>query len=280
MNLTHRSTDDLIHLTKQNFFSTSLFSFVLFAIPAFTLSTSFGLGLAECIILLGALYYAKPLWQQSLYLFNATQFIVLAFIFNFAVAACSLLWFGFEAKFLNNPLRQLVVVTAIGLIVLTRPNAKLFWYGLFAGTASAAILSLYQRIALDMVRAQGFHMPITFGDIAIAMGLMSLASIQYFAKSRLAILPYLSFFAGLTASLLSGSRGGWVALLFSFIPLYSYGQSKVKKGALISATLTCLLLIAAYFTPQSNIRQRFLDIRRCDDGEQFAAKANGDLLRC
>jgi len=152
-----------------------------------------------------------------------------------------------------------LVVTGIGLIVLTKPRATWFWYGLFVGTVGAAGLAVYQFFVVDMMRAEGFHMPIMFGDIAIAMGLLALASSDYFAKTRLAPMPYVAFFAGICASLLSGSRGGWVALFLAFIPLYSYGQRATRRRIVAMVALSLLLFIGACLT-QLSIRQRFTDI--------------------
>jgi O-antigen ligase len=244
-----------------------VFSWVIFLLPALTLTTSFGVGMIEATILLGTFVYWKPLWQQRQYLFQSTRWIVGAFAFNLVVAVASLLLLGFQVNLLDNPLRQFLVVAVIGLILLTKPNAEVFWYGLFVGTVGAAGLSLYQRLGLKMERAEGFHLSIMFGDIAIAMGLLSLASAQHFAKTRLAIVPYIAFLAGLLASILSGSRGGWAALAMSAIPLYLYGHRATRRGLLSMAGVSLMSFIAACFIPQLSILKRFTDL--ADDINQY-----------
>lgn len=246
-------------LTKQES-RLRIFSWILFLLPALALTTHFGIGVIEATFILGAMYYAKPLWLQRKEFFQSAKWIVIAFAFNLAVVLMSLAWSGFNFSELDNPIRQLLATAAIGLIVLTKPKAEWFWYGLFVGVIGAACLALYQRFGLHWPRAGGFHQIIMFGDIAMAMGLMSLASIQRFAKTRLAILPYIAFLAGLAASILSGSRGGWIALVLSFIPLYSYGRRTVGSKILAVALLGASLIAGACFVPQLGVSQRLVAI--------------------
>jgi O-antigen ligase len=236
------------------------FTCVIFLLPALALTTQIGLSLIEALILCGAILYAKPLWLQRRGLFRSTGFIVAAFAFNLVVALASSLSSGFQLHFLDNPIRQVLAVAAIGLIVLTKPTVETFWYGLFAGAFGAACIAFYQRFELGLPRAEGFYMPIMFGDIAMAMGLMSLASIKSFAKTRLAWLPYFAFLAGLSASILSGSRGGWIALMFSFIPLYSYGSRTARRGVIAIILASVSLFTAACFVPNLKVRERLVEV--------------------
>lgn len=232
------------------------FSWVIFLLPALALTTPIGMGAVELAIVSCALYYAKPLWTERSELFKPARLIVIAFALNLAVALASVAWFGGKFSSIENPLRQFLVVSAVGLIVLMRPNAEWFWYGLFAGTAGTACIALYQRFGLGMDRAGGFHQIIMFGDIAMAMGLMSLAAIQKFSGTRLAMLPYIGFFSGMCASVLSGTRGGWMALVLAFIPLYSYGRHAVGRRIIVAAAAGAMLMVTAYFVPQTGVAER------------------------
>ncbi|HYD79484.1 MAG TPA: O-antigen ligase family protein [Paucimonas sp.] len=229
---------------------------VVFLLPALALTARASVGAIELLVLLAALYCAKPLWRERHALFGPARLIGIAFAVNLAAAAFSLAWSGFEPSFLENPSKQLLAVAAIGLIAAARPRADWFWHGVFAGAAGAAIFAAYQRFGLGMPRAEGFHMPIMFGDIALVLGLMALASIERFVGTRLAMLPYLAFLAGAAASVLSGSRGGWIALLFSFVPLYSYGRPAMKRRIAVLVAVSAVLFAAGYFIPETNIRQR------------------------
>lgn len=229
---------------------------IVFMLPALVLTTPFGVGLVELAALLGMLCYARPIWTRRHELFGPARLIVLATALAFIIATISLVLSGFEPRFLENPSKQLLAVAFIALVPLMRPKAAWFWPGVFVGAVGAAILACYQRFGLGVTRAEGFHMAITFGDIAMALGLMALASIERFVGTRWVLFPYVAFLSGVAASILSGSRGGWIALLFSFVPLYSYGKPAMKRGVKVIVVVSAALFVGGYFVPESNIRQR------------------------
>lgn len=228
-------------------------------LPALALTTPFGVGLIEFAMLLAALYYMKSLWQQRVSLFHSAWLVVAAFVLHFVLAAFSLAWSGFSLRALDNPSRQALALAAIGVIVLTRPKAELFWHGVFVGTVGAFGLALYERFVQDLPRAEGFHMPIMFGNLAIAMGLMSLAAVPRFANSRFAILPYMAFVASVGASLLSGTRGSWIALLLAFVPFFAYRRQSMGRSVIALAIASFALFMAASVIPELKVRERVQD---------------------
>jgi len=236
-------------------------TWVLFLLPALALTTGPGIGMVEVALLAGALCWMRRLWQGGASLYGDARPVAMAFVFHLLAAMLSLSWSGFEASALDNVSRQALAVLAIALIVLARPRTGWFWHGLAVGTLGAAAIALYQRIVLDMPRAESFHQAIVFGDIAIAMGLMALASIDRFAGTRLAAMPYVAFLAGTTASVLSGSRGGWVALVFAFLPLYSFGDRPMRRRIVALAAASAVLVTAAWFVPETNVRNRIVDAK-------------------
>jgi O-antigen ligase len=237
--------------------TTFVFSAALFLFPALGLTTRAGITLTELTVLAGSLWYARSLWQDRKALFHPARFIVWGIVLHVVLAVASVLLTGMEPRFLENPLKALLMLPLVGLMVIGRPKADWFWYGLFAGTVGAAVIACYQRFGLDHPRAEGFHMAIMFGDIAMAMALMSLASIPRFAGTRLALLPLLSFIAGVAASILSGTRGGWMALVLSFIPLYTYGRHAAGKRVVLVGLAGIILLAGAAFIPELGVRERF-----------------------
>ncbi|MBC7415071.1 MAG: O-antigen ligase family protein [Herminiimonas sp.] len=235
---------------------------LIFLLPAMALTTHVSVGLIEAAILLSGLAFAGPLWHQRATLFGSARLVILAFAVNLGVASISLLSTSFDWRFMENPIKMLLAPVAIGLILLTRPRARILWIGLCVGTVGAAGFAVLQRFVLLMPRAEGFSMPITFGDLAMAMGLMSLAGIQQASRTRWAALPYLSFAAGVIASILSGSRGGWLALLLSFLPMYSYGRHALGRRTVVILAASIGLMGAASLLPQTGVRERLLDVSR------------------
>ena len=232
----------------------------IFLMPALALNLRAGISMIELAVLLASIVTAPVLWRHRRVLFESSGPIVLAFLLNLAIACASLLATGFDSRFIETPLRAVLVLPAIGLVAMARPKADWFWYGLFAGAMGAAGIAIYQHFVLGWPRATGFHLAIMFGDIALAMGLMALASAQRFSKTRLAPLPLLTFVAGLTASVLSGSRGGWVALVMSTVPLYFYGRHAIGRQIVALVLVGVSMIIVAAFVPATGVPQRMKDI--------------------
>ena len=238
---------------------------MLFLLPAMLLTTPVSVGLVEVVLLLGVIALAFPLWRQhrqQAALLATTRFVAIAFLFSFTVAMISLMTTGFDPRFIENPSKVVLALFGISMILMLRPDPRWFWLGLFCGLMGATGFALFQRYGLMMPRAEGFSMPITFGNLAMAMALMALAAIQQFSKTRWAALPYLAFFAGVTASILSGSRGGWLALLLSFIPFYSYGRQALGRRTLLIIVASIALLGTAVMVPQTGVLGRLTDVSR------------------
>ncbi len=239
---------------------------MIFLLPALALTTRVSVGLHEGMLLLAGLAFMAPLWRQRTHLFTPARLVIAAFAFNLLMALVSLLGTGFEWRFMENPIKMMLAPLAIGLILLMRPRAHVLWLGLCVGTVGATGFAVYQRFVLLMPRAEGFSMPITFGDLAMAMGLMSLAGIRQDsspgARTRWAGLPYLAFAAGVSASILSGSRGGWLALLLSFLPMYSYGRHALGRRTVVILVASVGLMGAASLLPQTGVRERVMDVQR------------------
>ena len=237
-----------------------IFSWLIFLLPALALTTSIGPGLTEVAILLGTLVYAKRLWQGRSTLFRPANAVIAAFAFSLAAATLSLALTDFRMRSLDNSIRELLAVAVIGLIVLHRPRSEMFWYGLFVGTVGAAGLALFQRLVMGMERSAGFNLSIMFGDIAVAMGLMALASIKVFSRTRWAMLPYVAFIDGLLTSVLSGSRGGWITLAICMMTLYAYGERETRRRLSFIFGIGLVLFGVILFIPQFHVMQRFSDV--------------------
>jgi O-antigen ligase len=235
----------------------------IFLLPAIALTTKVSVGLIEVMLLLSGIGYATALWRQRVaepFLLKQARPLLLAFLFNLIVATISLLCTGFQPPFFENPSKMLLATLATGMVLLLRPSGRALWPGLWVGAIGAMLFAIYQRFGLMLPRAEGFSMPITFGDLAMAMGLMSLAGIRLFARTRWATLPYLAFVAGVVASILSASRGGWLALLLSFIPLYVYGRDGVGRRALAIVAASLIVLGAVSLMPETGVRERLTEI--------------------
>ncbi|TFW04744.1 O-antigen ligase family protein [Oxalobacteraceae bacterium OM1] len=263
-----------LNLARPDAYSLAV-SCVLFLLPSLALLVRTGISLIEIAILAASIWHARTLWRQRDLLFADAKRIVLSVVLIFALGTLSLLLTGFDWRFLENPSKALLVVPVIGLVAMSRPRADWLWYGLCIGTLGAALTAGYQRFVLFAPRAEGVHMAIMFGDVAMAMGLMGLAGIARFAGTRLAWLPVFTFLCGLLASVLSGTRGGWMALVLSFIPLTTYGSAAAGRRILAIGAAGIVLLAGAVFVPQLGVRERMVDVvtdvQKYEAGDPFTS---------
>lgn len=239
---------------------TKVFTLLLFLLPVVALNLRKGVGLIEVMVLVGAICYALPLWRRRKELFGPARYIILAFAFSLASATASLLRDELTMSWIDNSIRQLVIAALIGLIVLTRPKVTWFWKGLIVGCLGVAAIAICQRFILHMARAEGFHMAILFGDISMTMGLMALVSIPFFSRTRWSLLPWIAFGCGVLASILSGARGGWAAILLAAIPLYLYRSHWIGRKQWISIGICGVMLACIFCVPQFGVAKRMAEV--------------------
>lgn len=234
---------------------------VMFALPALALTTTFGLMLVQLLVLLSTAW----LWRKGLSAFyaanaSAIRLVFIAFVGYFLVSLARLLVFHQDLHMLDGPSRMMFALSCIGFVGFLRPPIRWFWLGLCIGTIGAAAIGVWQWLALGMDRVEGFtHHPITFGDLSVAMGVMSLCAWSEFRNSRLAFLPVVAMLCGVLASIVSGSRGAWLGLLLVLLPLLRYGTAVHGKRLAYGVGAALAFSAVAYAVPATEIARRVND---------------------
>ncbi len=140
---------------------------------------------------------------------------------------------------------------------------------LFAGFALAALaaglLAIEQvLVSGDHGRAIGHIKPIAFGNLSIVAATVSLMGLTYQPKKssfslRMLLVSGLSF--GLVASLLSGSKGGWLAVLVvGPVLLYPVYRTLDRRTAIIISPMLVAGLGFAMAVPQSPVPNRLYQV--------------------
>jgi O-antigen ligase len=193
------------------------------------------------------------------------KIIIYVLVFYFAVALLSYLFGDMNdpgLKRLVRYARLLLFMPIYFLLIRIRPHPSALWYGLNLGAIIVGLNAMnevwWNIDTPDHGRASGSVNAILYGDVALVIGVMCLASIGYFWKSRhwLVILPISAALFGFSASFLSGSRGGWVAgpALLIMLGLIRDSLGKWLFRAIISITI--LASVIAYFIPQTGVERR------------------------
>jgi O-antigen ligase len=236
-------------------------SWLMLLLPASTLTTGFGLHLGLFVVLLSlGLLVRRGLGDFHRTHAREIRFIALGFGGFALVTLLRMLWFGHPISVMDGPSRQLFALACIGFVGLLRPRIRLFWIGMCVGTIGAALVGGWQALALGQERVQGLtHHAITFGDLAVAMGVMSFCALSEFRGTRLAWLPPLALLCGVLAAVFSGSRGAWLGLLLVLWPMLKYGSRMHGKTMRYAVGLVLLACAAGYFLPQTGIARRVAD---------------------
>ncbi len=129
--------------------------------------------------------------------------------------------------------------------IQAEPDDNTLWLGAAMAAMMGLLIAAYQAYHLDIGRAFGaLKNPIIFGDICIvfaSLSLIGLLSTQQKPGSELLQLTLiLGFISGVLASLLSGSKGGWLSIfttLVIFIWLWLRNRQTVIKIGVLSAAI-------------------------------------------
>lgn len=234
---------------------------LVFMLPALVLTTRDGMPVIQFLMLLALGWMGRErllaCWRAH---GRAVRWIAFGFGGYFLISLARLLIYQQRLHTLDGPFRLLLSLGAIGFVAGYRPRLRWFWLGLCLGAVGAGALALAQWLTYGMDRVEGFtHHAITFGDLAVAMGVMSLCALSEFRHTRLAWLPVLACVGGLAASVLSGSRGGWLGLLLVIVPLLKYGSAVHGRRLVYGVLLTLALCVIAYFVPATSIARRVAD---------------------
>jgi O-antigen ligase len=229
-----------------------------FLFPFLSLVTTFGVTLTSFLFLATALILLKPSRDALVRHWPQVRWVVLAFLVHFLFLLGCMLLRGEKMSVLDKPSRMLMTASALAVVLAVRPPRQALWWGASAGALAALPFVAWQRFGLHLERPGGLINPITFGDLALLLALVALAgAVDMRRHPGQALLAGTGALAGLAASVLTGTRGGWPALALAALVL---GRHVVRVDsrrvrALLAAGVG--VLAAAWFMPVLGVQQRF-----------------------
>lgn len=192
-----------------------------FLVPGLALAVPSGYSWGAVLLLLASMAGARTWWRQPLAL---PARCLLA-----SIAAMGTVWLldasvAEGVRSLDRAIKYFLALPCWLYLLRWPPAASTLWWGLACGGVGAGLVALYQRLVLLWDRASGFTNAIQFGGLAILLALMCVlvlaASWQRLGRAQRAALAC-GAVMGVLASLLSLSRGGWLALALS-LPLWAW----------------------------------------------------------
>lgn len=235
----------------------------MFLLPACSIVVKHGASIPSTLLILTALM-TLPFISRKEPLFKQEIILLLIFCAFFVWAIISM----YISEINSDALRRIGVysrfftfVPVYFLIRRVKPNINWLLAGVVAGSLAAGTYAIAQ-IWFELKnyypgRASGTHNPIYFGNTALLLGFISLAMINTCKTNFYKAIVLLGFIMGLTACMLSGSRGSWLAIPFLsllIIMQHWHAFSSKAKFRLIAAFICIPLLL--YSIPQTGVTQR------------------------
>lgn len=145
-------------------------------------------------------------------------------------------------------------------VVLVKP----LQYGLPIGAITGLLVAVYawqtKSSPFGERITNAYLNPIHFGDLALMLGLLSIASINWFGtdSNRLRLLKLCGLLAGVLTSALSGTRGGWIAIPVVLMALVTVDNNINRKKIIYGLLLLTIASVLGYLS-SSSIRERYYD---------------------
>lgn len=234
-------------------------SVAVFLFSTLALIVTSGFSIGASLMVLGSLVL---LWKRPASPLQRDDRVLIAvFLLYFAVSAGVNLVHSAPVREYDAPLRFLLAIPALLLLLAYPPRPAALWAGLSLGAIGAAVFAAWQTLALGEPRAFGTTNPIQFGNIAILFAILCLAGLAWAAaqrhKAAWAALLLLGAACGTAASIMTASRGSWVALpvgacLLAFQHAGNFGKRRLGAGLLALVAL----MAAVYALPQTGVKAR------------------------
>lgn len=169
---------------------------------------------------------------------------------------------GWDFGTVSRALGFVIAVPVMVLLLKSVGRGQWLWFGVVVGAITAFVVAFYQRSVLGVSRADGGINAILFGNTGMLLGLLSfVGALYYLAMQRRVwvVFAVVGGVCGIAASLLSGTRGGWIVLPFvGFFLLWQGRHLLGVKRILGACTLAFVLMTLAVAVPQTGVQGRLV----------------------
>lgn len=267
-------------MTKNTIPSRSIM-LILFLYPIMLLPVRGSTNFFIFILFILSLYiwYRQNLWVLLIKDRSAIYFAIAMSSVIVATLASQAYHSSFDSLYWDSPSRFLIAIpiffalknSSIRIIPVLR-------YCLPLGAISALCTGLVvQHYGLSEFGSRASNMylnPIHFGNLSLVLAMLSVCSIRSIklADFRENILPIFGLLAGLSASIISGTRGGWIAIPVVMIAWIFIGFQADKAKRLIIGALAIVAVVVGGYFGVDIIHQRVND-----SFAEAVAILNGDL---
>ncbi len=237
----------------------------LFSALAVTAPAGNGYAYAPVVLILLSLAFCVPAVRKPLALSLQDKSIIAIMVFFVLAHAIEIVLDDQALRAIDRPSRFLLAVPVLLLLLAYPPKPAFFWWGAVAGSAIAGVIMILYTWLFGSYAARHWMMPIQFAALVSVLAWISFAGMGYFQAMR--NLPGMVAGAaggllGLTAAVLSGTRGAWLAIPFALLVLaLSYRKVfplRVWTGIILALLLTLVTLVGM---SQTSVRDEMMQAR-------------------
>ena len=252
-----------------------LASAAAFMVPGLALWLPSGYSYGAALLLLAAVVGA-PWWWRACKVSRESGWLVLSIVvmgFVWLLDSSDGAW---RWGALDRPSKYLLALPCLFFLLAYAPNPRWLWTGITLGALGSGGIALYQIGVLHLPRAAGYTNAIQYGNLSVLLALMCLVllatrppGVQTWRRLVMAVGVVL----GLVGSVLSQSRGGWVALALIFPALALVLRPYIgwRQFAAGTAALLCALSVLV-FVQRHGLEER-LDMA-VTEAQQFEQKGD------
>lgn len=241
-----------------------LMSLALFVFFAFSLAIENGYRYgAYASIFLALAFHMSRLFLHLPALLPLSQgILMLAWTMTayFLVACCLSFYHRETLVEIDQPSRYILSAIILSCISRLRLRANFIWLGFAVSALASGVFALIQVFHLGLERAEGYLNPIFFGEVSLLLCIISLVGLPLFKSQYIKALLCVAAMSALVASLLSGTRGGWIALPVLLLIYVLFNQHIKRRVIIIGLVSLIAALGMLYLVPQTGIATRIDNI--------------------
>lgn len=220
--------------------------------------------LALCLVGMGV-WSVKDLLADLVRVWDRPQLRIMALGFAVFVGVGIFLglWYDYRPSYYEAFIPFLLSPLMLHGVLKARLLPVVLWLGAATAAVLAGAAASYESLVLLTGRAMGaMSHPIIFGDLSVVLACIALFGLLYFeqAKNQLWIRFYLSFGAamGVWASLLSGSKGGWLSIIMVLLVfVWRVTADKPVLWRFLGVVLVSVLVVkGVWLAPEDLVRGR------------------------
>lgn len=195
---------------------------------------------------------------------SRTEKIFFAIIALYAIILIPLnIIHGDSGSLYEYPLRLLLFLPLFFSFRYFQTPVNIFFLVIAIAISIASIMVSWDGLVRNQLRPSNGLNPIFYGEISLlysiilVIGLMHLAD-KPSSRGKLALVVFfvLAISLGILGTILSGSRGSWVAVPVAFSILFIFARKQSKKWLLLIVTMLGVIFTISYFIPQTNLANR------------------------